>query len=284
MAQLNCDKQQERISLIMHGIENQRRNERSSPGLLVAAREIYRTGRHQDLSRRYYETIKSLVNEYPAVQTWVRENQEMFAPIRQWIFPESSRHHQRDFDHRNHNILSNESDMNSDEDEDSGYGDAGNIHDEYDILAVTVTGAGAEEVNGLYQEQGSCDGVPKFLRRTADRSGRVMSYYVFRCKLSSGERRFYISYVPDGLRPGTTKDVDFYSVSPAASDWSGAVPPTAGWSICHRQGPNTARFHPPPTLELHTRGETPTLHHGEDDDMDTWDQDESMDETQGVGI
>lgn len=265
------ERQVERIDFIMRGFGDAR-NERAGPGLASAAIEIIRSGRNQEVARRYFDTIKSIYEENRAVQRWAKENHDLFAPIYQWIYPDT-RHQQRGYDHRDQNALSNDSDMNSDDDDDSRFGDTMN---EYDVMAVTVKGAGVEEINGLYELHGSCDEVPKFLKRVTHR-GRSMCYYVFRCKLSNGERRFYISGVPDGVTPGTTKDIDYYTVAPIPGGWIG-VPPEQGWTACQRSG------NPAPILELHHRGASP-IGHGNDEDMDAgWQNDDSMDEAENVGI
>jgi hypothetical protein len=64
--------------------------------------------------------------------------------------------------------------------------------------------------------------------------------------LSNGNPSWYISYVPQGVKPGTTKDVDFYNADPMTGihfDY----PPATGWRR------NSEGADPPPTLRRHGR-------------------------------
>ncbi|KAL7448632.1 hypothetical protein ACHAWC_000785 [Mediolabrus comicus] len=67
---------------------------------------------------------------------------------------------------------------------------------------------------------------------------------LFRCKLSDGTRRWYISIVPEDGNPGTTQDIDFYAVglSPGVVDHS--IPPRDGWTAF----PSNGGASPPPTV------------------------------------
>ena len=151
------------------------------------------------------------------------------------------RHHQRGCDHRDLNADSSGSDTDEDDDPRLG-GDS--IMDGPDDEFATITGAGLAETNGLYQRTKEiCDGLPVY-RMQGTWRGRACSYCLFRCRLSNGEKKWFISYVPQGVKPGTTKDVDFYSADPVAHY---DFPPEHGWTSC------SEGVDPSPTLRRHGR-------------------------------
>jgi hypothetical protein len=101
------------------------------------------------------------------------------------------------------------------------------------VRGIKVEGAGLQEVNGTYRRCGQHDGVQKFIKRTRY-NGQLVNFMLFRCILTDSTRRWYISIVPeDALSPGTTQDIDFYEVSPAAHQWEASadynIPPRDGW-------------------------------------------------------
>ena len=141
----------------------------------------------------------------------------------------------RSYDHRDpdaHSVDSDDSDMYTDDDDDSVKGGP-------DEEFVTITGAGLANVNGIYKETALiCDGLPVYEMQGTWR-GRACRYCLFRCKLSNGNPSWYISYVPQGIKPGTTKDVDFYTADPVGNS---DLPPESGWRHCS-EGAD-----PPPTV------------------------------------
>ena len=110
------------------------------------------------------------------------------------------------------------------------------IHEDSDaflnaIKEMTVEGAGLREINGTYRRCGQHDGVSKYVRPSRY-NGRSVDFMLFRCKLTDGTRRWYISIVPENTHPGTTQDIDFY----AARLSSGAAVdqyPSKGWLDCN---------------------------------------------------
>jgi hypothetical protein len=133
----------------------------------------------------------------------------------------------------------------SEEDEDSRYDPAVSSPVSFDI--VTATGAGLGDVNGAYNLHGSHDGVKKF-RKISRIQGREEVFTLYRCKLSDGMKRWFISIVPVDIAPGTNKDVDFYS-APATGDID-EMPPTDRWFLQH-----------------HGRAPPPKLSFGDEDEI-----------------
>ena len=114
---------------------------------------------------------------------------------------------------------------------------------------VTISGAGSDAVNGLYRRTAEvCDGLPVYKMQGTWR-GHPCSYCLFRCRLSNMTQTWYISYVPQGVKPGTTKDVDFYSVDPMTGLYVD-YPPATGWRRC------SEGVDPPPNLRRHGRDMT----------------------------
>ena len=106
---------------------------------------------------------------------------------------------------------------------------------------ITVRGAGLTEINGVYEENGTWDGVRKYSKQSRW-NGRKVVLQLFRCQLlNDAKRRWYISLVPSKYPPGTSLDTDFYA-SPTVQELAD-LPPHAGWVTC-----NTG-VNPPPTLE-----------------------------------
>ena len=108
---------------------------------------------------------------------------------------------------------------------------------------ITVSGAGSLEVNGIYTLTAEiCDGLPVY-RIQGTWRGRNCSFCLYRCRLSNGDKKWFISYVPQGVKPGTTKDVDYYVADQAAHF---DFPPEHGWFVDPRcaEGVN-----PPPTVQ-----------------------------------
>lgn len=92
---------------------------------------------------------------------------------------------------------------------------------------ITVSGAGLTDINGAYTVTHEvCDGLPVY-RMQGTWRGRNCSFCLFRCRLSNGERKWFIMYVPQGVKAGTSKDVDFYS----CNNFGTYDIPERGWGV-----------------------------------------------------
>jgi len=122
-----------------------------------------------------------------------------------------------------------DSDVDSDDD-DSAFDD--NL-----VKEMKVEGAGLREINGIYRRIGQNDGVSKFMK-TSRYNGRSVDFMLFRCKLTDGTRRWYISIVPESAHPGTTQDIDFYAAGPSQqhSMLDPNIPPRDGWMAIPSNG------------------------------------------------
>ena len=99
---------------------------------------------------------------------------------------------------------------------------------------MIVEGCGVRAVNGVYKRrQGSHDGAPMYVR-SARHNGLDVVFTMFRSALWG---YWCISFVPEGSRPGSNNDVDFYYV-----ESEDPLPPRTGW-ISDRAGND-----PPPTV------------------------------------
>lgn len=109
---------------------------------------------------------------------------------------------------------------------------------------VEVCGAGLEVVNGIYREAGFVDGVAKYTK-PAILSGKSVELSLYRCQLQDTSRKWFISVVPEGQLPGTSKDIDYYW-APCSTDVKGnVVPPEGGWESAKNNG-----VLPPPLLRV----------------------------------
>ena len=282
LAALPDELQEDRIRIIMRGTENSERNPQSGRGLLTLARELARTGRNQALLQRSLELIKGL-DQQSSVRKWMYHNRELWSSLAHYLYPEarvSSQHHQqRGFEssgHRDHvpiNQSHSDSDMNtglpdSEDDDDSQFGNDG----WKSVKSISVRRAGMPEVNGTYTQSGTCDQAPKYFKDSIY-EGEHARFQLFRCKLTDDSRRFYISIVPDGTLPGTSKDRDFYSASGGTYQNSFDFPPRDGWNSIKGMGQD-----PPPILDFNSHHDS----NGNEDSMDEEedymnDYDESMD-------
>lgn len=244
MASLRDTRALDRLDFIMNGITGGGGD--SACGLIQGAADS--RGRNREYYRRYTDTIKALHEEYDLVNMWCQRNPREYQRLQQAMNPNPIRHHQRGYDHRDPNAHSDDSDMYTDDDDDGArLGDS--VMDDPDEEFVTISGAGLAEVNGLYRRTVEiCDGLPVYKMQGTWR-GRACSYCLFRCKLSNGNMSWYISYVPQGVKPGTTKDVDFYNVDPMTGIYVD-FPPATGWRRC------SEGVDPPPNLRRHGRDMT----------------------------
>ena len=74
-------------------------------------------------------------------------------------------------------------------------------------LAVVVTEAGVQGVNGTYYRDGRSAGAWKYTK-----DGRTQRFTIYKCMLEDGTYQWHIGIVPDGNNPGTSADIVFYTV------------------------------------------------------------------------
>ena len=246
MASLRDDKTLERIDCIMNGIRDGGGD--SVCGLIQGAADS--RGRNREWNRRYTATIKALFDQYDLVNAFFQRHPREYQQLQQAMNPNYIRHHQRGYDHRDPNAHSDDSDMYTDDDVDDDARLGGDsVMEDPDEEFATISGAGLAEVNGIYRRTVEiCDGLPVYKMQGTWR-GKACSYSLFRCRLSNGNMSWYISYVPQGVKPGTTKDVDFYNCDPMTGidvDY----PPETGWRRC------SEGMDPPPNVRRHGRDMT----------------------------
>jgi len=113
----------------------------------------------------------------------------------------------------------------------------------------TVAGAGSNMVNGLYKYAGTHDGVPMYTKQPGT-SAETQNFQLYRCTLTSGAQRWYISDVVKTKPPGTSADQDYYW---APQDLNQSLPPSHGWTTC-RTSVQTDMFSggidPPPLVSV----------------------------------
>mmetsp|Transcript_5542 Transcript_5542/g.13355 ORF Transcript_5542/g.13355 Transcript_5542/m.13355 type:complete len:605 (-) Transcript_5542:2105-3919(-) len=89
-----------------------------------------------------------------------------------------------------------------------------------------VSGAAVHPANGEYTSVGPLNGAQSY-GKISPYNGQLSNFRIFRCDVSDGTRHWYLSIVPENVEPGTSDDVDFYTV-PARDD--SRFPPTSGWT------------------------------------------------------
>jgi ubiquitin carboxyl-terminal hydrolase 9/24 len=115
-----------------------------------------------------------------------------------------------------------------------------------------VEGAGFEPVNGIYKSTNQThDGCPIYVCPKED-----IEYILFRCRMPSKARRWYISYSPNKNLLGTMSDEDYYFVPCHLQDES---PPEVGWKVWVKNPKTSA---PPPTVRLYTNTGSNVRSHG----------------------
>lgn len=241
------ERQQERIKILMQSREKCLPHAEAGVGLLIAAKECSTTRSNQHYPEdfhysvaveRYINVVKELMKLHK-VGEWMGNNRELWAWMEHWFRPESSGPQQvrsdlsggRDgvghssstpLNHHQHGATEMNPVMgNDDESDDYGYD------------SIIVEGAGEQAVNGTYHLNGSCDSVGKCVKE-GRWQGRECNFSLFRCKLSDGTRRWYISIVPLNHVPGTNKDTDFYSAQATGVDHE--RPPERNWTTAKGHG------------------------------------------------
>ena len=76
-------------------------------------------------------------------------------------------------------------------------------------VGVRVKGAGCDGANGIYVRDGICDGAVKFTKKGICK-GKGETFSLYRFDVRGHSKRWYISIVPVGSKPGTNDDIDFY--------------------------------------------------------------------------
>lgn len=260
------ERQQERIKILMQSREKCSPHAELGVGLLIAAKECStsRSNQHYPVDfhysvavERYINVVKELMKIHK-VNEWMGNNREMWAWMEHWFRPEGSGSQQvrgdlsggRDgagsapLNHHHHTTSEMNPVMGNDDES-----------DDYGFDSIVVEGAGEPAVNGTYLPSGNCDNVGKCVKegRWQDRD---CNFSLFRCKLSDGTRRWYISIVPPNHVPGTNKDTDFYSAQ--ATGIEHERPPERNWTTAKGHG-----FDPAPSCTC-----TLDVSVEEDDDVD----------------
>jgi hypothetical protein len=91
---------------------------------------------------------------------------------------------------------------------------------------ISVEGARVEAVNGVYHRVDTFN--VGIYSKIGLYQGKNQEFSLFRCNVSSGTLRWYISIVPFGEQPGTSTDIDFYCVDKSETDPD--FPPSTGWT------------------------------------------------------
>lgn len=121
--------------------------------------------------------------------------------------------------------------------------------DDYDggnecmLGVVIVENAGFDAVNGVYKSSKKFDDVPIFTK-TSIQNGQHTEFTMYRCVLSNGTRRWYISVIPQNQKPGTYRDIDYYFCP--ANDHANEVPHAIWWQTVRGRG---KAVDPPPNVE-----------------------------------
>lgn len=202
---------------------------------------------HWNMSR-YVDAIKFL-RKSSGVYNWMNENAAEWAFSQREItdnraaVTQQTHHIRGDYgtrdgvsipiDHHTHSDSDLQGDMNdSDEDEDSQYGDVidsnleGGSSANEGPFQVIVANAGQTAVNGTYHQDGYFQEACRYAK-DGRFDGKNQRFYIFQCNVSNNTKHWYISIVPIGSNPGTSSDIDFYSAP--VTDACGVYPPRNGW-------------------------------------------------------
>ena len=237
LAAIPDEGQTERISTLMMNEDT----DLHRTGLVVHTDRVFQDRRNYDSgnrAKRYYELIESMRKQLHIVDVWVSTNR---SHLPSWMDPEDSSsgsqsrsdrhsgrrgHHQQMGHTQDHTDDMEDSDLDDDDDDFSRSSDR--------IDYMVVHGAGAAEINGVYKRVGRCDGVPKYTKPERYQ-GRDEEFCLYRCKLTDGTQRWYLSIVPMGNQPGSTKDIDFYAAAPERREVFD-LPPKDHWIAIPNRG------------------------------------------------
>jgi hypothetical protein len=92
---------------------------------------------------------------------------------------------------------------------------------------IMLESAGSPIINGVYTPRGGYDGVMIY-KKGIYWEGRRQTVSLFRCIVRGNQKRWYVSFVPEGSEPGTSLDTDYYS-APVSADRPD-LPPRTGWT------------------------------------------------------
>ena len=185
--------QNDRINMLLTNDQN------TAFGLLRAGDICFNTRDNHFYAEKILELMKTL-KKFRGVSHWMAENRV----FQEWMEPKQHR-------------IQGHSDSDSDDDDDNGL-----------VKEIMVEGAGLREINGVYVRVGEHDDISKFVR-TSRYNGRSVDFLLYRCKLTDGTWRWYISIVPENAHPGTTQDIDFYAVRVYSQQQDPNVPPRDKW-------------------------------------------------------
>jgi len=223
LSALPVNMQRARINTIMCGT-----NADGGLGLLVAATTLKskRTHYSQDFHsiNQYLDVMKEL-SKIRAVLDWMLEQSDRW-PILKSITNQGG-------SDRDEEMIHQSSDHHSDSDLHIGPSNEsdGEEYCRYRSGAVQVLIDGAQKevtINGMYSLNGTSDGVGKYTR-SGKWLGQDVVFTVYRCKLQSDKRRWFISIVAPNKSPGSNQDTDFYS----AEEGESHIPPLNGWGTSH---------------------------------------------------
>jgi len=113
---------------------------------------------------------------------------------------------------------------------------------------MIVSNAGINVVNGIYNYNGSFDGVAKYSKIGIWNDVRE-TFSLFRCRLTDHTKRWYVSIVPDKMLPGTNKDLDFYMAN-ATNDLEELPPDSSTNWMTEMRYPMGCGIDPPPTVRV----------------------------------
>ena len=141
---------------------------------------------------------------------------------------------------------------------------------------ITVSGAGIDAVNGDYAFKEVIDDAGCFMR-TGVYSGKPTTFFLYRCKMTGGGHHWFISIPPDGIKPGSKNDLDFYTSSSRFDDsptspYTDRLPPRCNWTSC-------ATDYGSPPLIRHSTDLFVDTDSGRDDDSLNVGEDEVFDDS-----
>jgi hypothetical protein len=96
---------------------------------------------------------------------------------------------------------------------------------------ILVDGAGNSAVNGLYRQNGFTGELGfKYLKESQhNHNGQDHNVYIVSCQVSNNTTHWFFSSVPVGMNPGTSMDIDYYTIPVVDDDF--VTPIAAEWVI-----------------------------------------------------
>jgi len=251
IAELPDDMQNSRIAKIMESNTAASRDTENGLGLLHVLRFLQRARQtqpyHSDVQwmyGRYIDAVRSL-RRSTATFGWLEAHPQSWAFAQREITDTRSHnviqqpHHQVRGDYGTRDYVG-ALDHHGNSDSDDAMNDSGDDEDsQFDMgdncegstpndgpFEIVVAGAGNDVVNGAYYQSGYYQGACKYEMESMH-NGRKEKVWIFQCTVSNNTSHWYISIVPNGVKPGTSSDIDFYSAP--MTDECRRVPPMAGW-------------------------------------------------------